>query len=311
MPNKLWVEVYRPDTIDGYVFQNETHKQRFTQYIADQSMPHVLFKGHRGTGKTTLARILKNELGVEDGDFKTINASTDNSVDVIRSTVLSFCQTMPLGDFKIILLDEADYLSKNAQAALRGMMEEYSDTVRFILTCNKPLKIIDELKSRCHEFEFKEFSRKEMKLHAFNILKKEGIKVPKEDIEILVNHVDTCYPDMRKLINTLEGNIVDGKLVDKIDNDPNAEVMIDMIEQLSEGKWLEVRANLVKNIDGDEWDEIYRFFYEHLDEVDGFDNITNWKRGILVIANHLRFHQQVADPEINFTACMIQLSDIV
>jgi replication factor C small subunit len=314
MPNRLWVETYRPESIDDYVFQNEAHKERILAFIEQKSIPHLLFKGHRGTGKTTLAFVLQKELGIVDGDFKVLNASDDNSVDTIRSSVKAFSSTMPLGDFKIVFLDEADYLTQNAQAALRRMMEEYSDTVRFILTCNKPHKIIDEIKSRCQEFEFKEFDKEEMAVHAFMILKKE--KVKNRSAEVIQEYVDEAYPDMRKLLQNLEGGIVDGQLQPSLSTDDNARVLGNIVEQLSAGKWLEVRANVVSSIEGGDWEEIYRFLYDNIDQIDGFNfevegEVNNWKQAIIIIANHLRFHQQVADPEINFSACMINLSNIV
>jgi replication factor C small subunit len=286
--------VYRPEKIADYVFQNESHKDRFTKFIAEQSIPHLLLKGHRGTGKTTLAFILKNELGVADGDFKVLNASDDNSVDTIRNSVKGFSQTMPLGDFKIVFLDEADYLTPNAQAALRRMMEEYADTVRFILTCNKPHKIIDELKSRCQEFLFNEFDKGEMAVHAFEILKKEGVK--NIEAEIIKAYVDESYPDMRKLLQNMEGNIIDGVLVESMDVDDTARLMVNVVEQLTKGKWLEVRENIIQNVEGGEWDDIYRFLYDNIDQVEGFDDIMNWKKAIIIIADHIRFNQQVADP---------------
>ena len=310
MPNKLWVESYRPQSIDDYVFQTDEHKTRFMEFIKKKSIPHLLFSGHRGTGKTTLALILKNELGIEDGDFKVLNASDDNSIDTIRGAVKSFAQTMPMGDFKIILLDEADYLSNNAQAALRGMMEEYSDTVRFILTCNKPHKVIPEIReSRCQEFVFKEFDRNAMAVHAITILRAEKVKI--RDAELIEMYVDEAYPDMRKLLQSLESNIIDGELQDPLENSAMGKVLVSIVEQLSKGKWLEVRENLVNEVEDSEWDDVYRFLYDNLDQIEGFDNTDNWKKGIVIIADHVRFHSQVADPEINFSACMIRLSGVL
>jgi DNA polymerase III delta prime subunit len=309
MPKKLWVEVYRPNTIEDYLFQSEDHKEKFEKFIKDKSIPHLLLKGHRGTGKTTMALILKNELGIKDTDFKVLNASDDNAVDIIRGDVKAFSSTMPVGDFKIVFLDEADYLTHNAQAALRGMMEKYSETVRFILTCNRPHKIINELKSRCQEFTFKEFNKQEMAIHVFHILKEEGVKNINADI--IKSCVVDCYPDMRKLLQTLETNVIDGVLHDPVDVGDNEKVFVGIIEQLNNGNWLDVREHIVKSIEDSEWDNIYRFLYDNLEQITGFDNIMNWKQGIVIIADHLRFHHQVADPEINFSACMLRLSDIV
>lgn len=309
MPNKLWVEQYRPKTIDDYVFQNESHKNKFKKYIEEQSIPNLLLKGYRGTGKTSLAFILKSELNVEDGDFKMLNASDDNSIQNIRNEIKSFMQTMPLGDFKIVFLDEADYLSIAAQAALRGMMESHTETVRFILTCNKPHKIIDELRSRCQEFTFDTFSKEEMAVYAYKIMKKEGVKV--RDAELIKSYVEDCYPDLRKLLQNLELNTVNGELQDPIEIDDMDKTLIDIVEQLNKGKWLEVRQSIVQNVEDHEWDEIYRFLYDNLEDIEGFNDTNNWKKGIIIIADHLRFHHQVADPEINFSSCMVKLSNII
>lgn len=312
MPKKLWVEKYRPNTLDGFLFQNKSHEDTFRNYIEEKSIPHLLLKGHRGTGKTTLAFILKNELEIPDVDFKIINASDDNSVDVVRNSVKGFAQTMPMGDFKIVFLDEADYLTHNAQAALRGMIEEFSDTVRFILTCNKPHKIIPELKSRCQEFMFNEFDKKGMAVHAYGILKKEGVKLHENNVDILTDYIEDSYPDMRKLLMNLEGNVREGILYDAFEASDKDKTLVAMVEQLNKGKWLEVREGIVQNVENDEWEEIYRFFYDNLDQIEGFDgNTKNWMKGILIIAEHLRFHGQVADPEINFSAFMIKLAGVV
>jgi len=308
MLKKLWVEEFRPNSIDDYVFQNETHKEQFTKYIKEQSIPHLLLKGHKGSGKTTMAFILQKALGIEDGDFKVINASDDNGVDVVRNSVKVFCQSMPLGDFKIVFLDEADFLTVEAQKALCRIMEQYSDSVRFILTCNRPHKILDEVKSRCTEFEFKSFDKKDMARHVFAILQSQNVKV--NGYDLLMKYVEESYPDMRKLINNLENNVFEGTLREANSVDDQTRVMVEIIEQLNKGKWLDVRASLVSNIVGDEWDEVYRFMYDNLDQITGFDDTLKWKQGIVIIADHLRFHAQVADPEINFSACMIRLSNI-
>ena len=309
MPNKLWVEKYRPSSIDTYVFQNERHRQKFTQYIEDGSIPHLLLEGDTGTGKTTLAFLLKNELGIDDTDFKVLNASDENSVDIIRNEIKAFAKTMPMGDFKIIFLDEADFLTRNAQGALRRLMEQYSDTFRFILTTNHPHKILDAIRSRCQEYKFEQFDKKEMAIHCYKILKQEGITVT--DAELIKQYVDECYPDMRKLLQSLETNCVDGELQDYIEVGDTTKTLVSIVEQLSKGKWLEVRASIIENIEEHEWDDIYRFLYENLDQVDGFDDILNWKQGIVIIADHLRFHGQVAEPEINFSSCMIRLSGVI
>jgi len=148
---ELWVEKYRPKTVSEYVFRDDHQRKQVESWIKEKTIPHLLFSGNAGIGKTTLAKVLFNELEINDLDILEINASRTNSVDDIRNTIINFVQMIPFGDFKIVLLDEADYLSPNAQAALRGVMEEYHTTSRFILTCNYPNRIIPALHSRCQD----------------------------------------------------------------------------------------------------------------------------------------------------------------
>ena len=312
MPKKLWVEAYRPDTLAGYVFQNENHKTLVEKWISEGIIPHLLLSGVRGTGKTTLALVLKNELGVDDGDFKVLNASDDNSIDTIRSKIKAFASTMPIGDFKIVFLDEADFLTANAQAALRGITEQYSDSCRFIFTCNHPHKISDAIKSRCVTLDFGEFDKGEMTVHAFQILKKEGISIKTDDdIELLKQYVDECHPDMRNLLQTLEANCVDGQLQDYIESSDMGARLVNIIQQLDGGDWMAVREGIIETVEDHEWEDIYRFLYDNLDQIDGFQqNSAAWKKAMVIIAQHLYKHTQMSDPEINFTSMMIQLSDL-
>jgi len=311
MPKQLWVEKWRPSTLDGYIFQNKAHEDQINKWITEQSIPNLLLSGHRGTGKTTLAHILKNQLNVADGDFKVLNASDENSVDTIRTKIKSFAQTMPIGDFKIVFLDEADYLSINAQAALRGMIEEFSDTVRFILTCNHPNKIIPELKSRCHELKFREFDKKEMLKAVVKILKAEGVRLKDSNVQILKDYADDAFPDMRKLLMTLQANVIDGILNEPFEVSDKISVLVDLTEELSKGNWLKARESIVQNIGDSDWEDIYKFMYNHLHEIEGFDNQDNWSKGILIIADALYKHSLVADPEINFSAFMIRMLGVI
>ena len=206
---ELWVEKYRPNTIDGYVFRDAHQKHQIEKWIKDGTIPHLLFSGSAGIGKTTLAKILFNQLEINYLDILEINASRENNVDTVRDKIINFIQMIPFGDFKVVLLDEADYLSPNAQAALRGVMEEYHHTSRFILTCNYPNRIIPALHSRCQGFHIEKVDITEFTARVATILVEENIDF---DLDTLDTFVKATYPDLRKCINTVQMNSMDGKL---------------------------------------------------------------------------------------------------
>ena len=207
---ELWVEKYRPKTVDGYVFRDEHQQAQVKKWIQEKTIPHLLFSGNAGIGKTTLAKLLFNELEINDLDILEINASRTNSVDDVRDKIVNFVQMIPFGEFKVVLLDEADYLSPNAQAALRGVMEEYHTTARFILTCNYPNRIIPALHSRCQGFHIAKIDQTEFTARVAEILITEGVT---PDLDILDTYVKATYPDLRKCINTVQMNVQDNSLL--------------------------------------------------------------------------------------------------
>lgn len=303
---QLWVEQYRPKDVDGYVFRDEAQREQVKQWIKAGSIPHLLFSGAAGIGKTTLAKILINALNIDAYDVLEINASRTNSVDDIRDSVVNFVSTMPFGQFKIVLLDEADYLSPNAQAALRGVMEEYSQTARFIMTCNYPHKIIPALHSRCQGFHIEKVDHTEFTARAATVLVTEGVDF---DIDTLDSYVKATYPDLRKCLNLLQMNTVDLKLKRPSETGTGtADYKLAMVDLFKAGKIREARTLLAAQARPEEMDEIFRWMYDNLDmwskTPEGQDE------AILVIRKGLVNHVSCADAEINLSATLVELSQI-
>jgi len=301
----LWVEKYRPKTLSEYVFRDDHQRKQVEQWVKEKTIPHLLFSGNAGIGKTTLAKVLFNELEVNDLDVLEINASRTNSVDDIRNTIINFVQMIPFGDFKIVLLDEADYLSPNAQAALRGVMEEYHTTSRFILTCNYPNRIIPALHSRCQGFHIERIDQTEFTTRVAKILMDEGVT---PDLDILDTYVKATYPDLRKCINTVQMNSQDGTLVAPAKSDKGeADYKLEMTELFKQGKITEARKLVCSQARPDEIEDIYKWLY---DNITLFGDEARQEKAILVVKQGLVDHTLVADPEINLAATMIKLQNI-
>jgi replication factor C small subunit len=300
---ELWVEKYRPKSVDGYVFRDAHQRKQVETWIKDKSIPHLLLSGSAGIGKTTLAKILIHELGIEDYDVLEINASRTNSVDDVRDKITNFVQMIPFGPFKVVLLDEADYLSPNAQAALRGVMEEYHATSRFILTCNYPNRIIPALHSRCQGFHVEKTDQTEFTARAATILVEENVEF---DLDTLDSYVKVTYPDLRKCIQLLQQNAQEGQLVPPNKGDAGAaDWKFDMAELFKAGKILEARKLLCGKLRAEEMEEVFVWLYNNLEI---FGSEENQYKAILIIKQGLVDHTLIVDPEINLSATLVRLA---
>jgi DNA polymerase III delta prime subunit len=275
------------------------------RWIKEGTIPHLLFSGNAGIGKTTLAKILLNELGVNDLDVLEINASRENDVDTVRTKIINFVQMIPFGAFKVVMLDEADYLSPNAQAALRGVMETYATTSRFILTCNYPNRIIPALHSRCQGFHVEKVDQLEVFKRVETILKAESIVY---DDETLANYVAATYPDLRKCINSVQMNSMDGKLHRPEKSDAGeADYKFEMVELFKAGKIADARKLVCSQARPEEMEDIYRWLY---DNITIFGDDAKQEKAILIIKQGLVDHTLVSDVEINLAATLIRLAHL-
>jgi len=301
---ELWTEKYRPHSVDEYVFTDQSQREQVKSWITDGAIPHLLFSGSPGVGKTTLARILINELEVDDFDVLEINASRENSVDTIRDKITSFVQTMPFGRFKVVLLDEADYISPNGQAALRGVMETYHASARFILTCNYPNRVIPALHSRCQGFHIEKVDVTEFTARVATVLVNESVDF---DLDVLDTFVKVAYPDLRRCLNLLQMNTLEGVLRSpRNDEDGHRDWKIDAVNLFKAGKIYEARRMLCAAARPEEMEEIFRWLYDNVDIWS--DDVHKQDEAIVVIRNGYVNIPLVADQEINLSATLIELA---
>jgi DNA polymerase III delta prime subunit len=300
MSHSLWVEKYRPADLTTYI-GNQHLKDKVSIYLESGDVPHILLYGRAGTGKTTLAKIIVKNI---DCDYLYINASDENKVDDVRNKIKTFASSVGFRDIKVVILDECDYLTPNAQAALRNLMETFSKHCRFILTCNYVERIIDPIQSRCQPYKIVPPSRKEVALHMKSILVTENVNFKLDDLALIVN---AGYPDIRRVINSAQRQVVDDELKIDVGSVIQNDYKVQLLDLLSSGaKFNDIRKLIADNSIGD-YAELYRLLY---DEVETYSN-GKVAECILAIAEGEFNDVNVVDKEICFMSTIIKLQRII
>jgi len=298
----LFVEKYRPVSLENYI-GNDHLKTKVSKYINTGDIPHLLLHGKAGTGKTTLAKLLVSNI---DCDQMYINASDTNSVDTVRNQIKVFASSVGFKDLKVIILDECDFLTPNAQAALRNLMETFSKHCRFILTCNYVERIIDPIQSRCQSYQIIPPSKKEVAIHTSQILNTEGVTYDNNDIVTMVN---SSYPDIRRIINSIQRNIVDDTLVVDTESMVKNDYKLQVLEILqTQNKKLAFKSlrQLLADSQIRDYADLFRLLYDEIDSY-GKGHIAEV---ILTIAKYELSDAQVVDKEINAMAMLIEILNI-
>ena len=298
--NSLWVESFRPDTLDGYV-GNEHIVEKVKVYLENGDVPHLLFYGSAGTGKTTLAKIIANNI---DADVMYINASDENNIETVRTKIKNFASTVGFRKWKICILDEADYMTPNGQAALRNLMETFSRTTRFILTCNYVEKIIDPIQSRCQTFAITPPSKKEVAKRIVDILTTLNIEYDNKDLVTIIN---SGYPDIRRVLNACQRQVIEGKLKIDAASLVQANYMTGVLDTLASEKPKKDAFKEIRQLIADSKVRDFTAFYRFL-----FDEIDNYAKGhiasvILILAESQYQDSFAIDKELHVMSMIVKL----
>lgn len=296
----LWTEIFRPDTLDGYI-GNEHITDKVKIWIENNDVPHTLFYGPAGTGKTTLAKIIAYSI---EADVLYLNCSDENSVDTVRDKIKRFASTVGFKRWKIVLCDEFDYMTPNGQAALRNLMETYSKTTRFILTCNYVEKIIDPIQSRCQTFAITPPNKSDVAKRLVAVLNEKGVEYDIKDVAAIIN---ASYPDIRRALNAAQASVVNGKLqLDKA-SAIQANYMTELLEVLKTSKDKKAAFTKIRQIIADskvrDFTALYTFLYDNLDDF-AHGHVAPC---ILIIAEAQYKDASVVDKEINIMAMFVNI----
>ena len=300
LSHSLWVEKYRPTDLSTYI-GNEHLREKVGVYLESGDVPHLLLYGRAGTGKTTLAKIITKNI---DCDYLYVNASDENKIDDVRNKIKTFAASVGFKDLKVVILDECDYLTPNAQAALRNLMETFSKHCRFILTCNYVERIIDPIQSRCQPYKIVPPSRKDVAKQMVHILNEEGATFDLDDVALIVN---AGYPDIRRVINSAQRQVVDGKLKVDVNSVIQIDYKIKLLENLTPNSKITGIRQLLADNSVTDYSELYRLLY---DEIDTYSHGKD-AECILAIAEGQYQDVQVVDKEINFMSTIVKLLRII
>lgn len=306
---QAWADEYRSNTIDEYVFTNDKQRELITHWIKQGSIPHCLFSGGSGTGKSTLAKLLIKELKVDEYDVLEANGSKDARKIEWIDTLINFCSTMPFGNFKVVFIDEADYMNiHSVQPALRNLMDDYGKTVRFILTCNYPNKIMPALHSRCEQgrMHIEKLDKTEFMARVATVLVTEKVEF---NLDTLDSFVEAKYPDLRKCLHMVQANSTTGKLVVPVENDQGGkDWILDAVSLFKNGNFNEARKIMCSQATPEDMDGMYTWMYNNLDLWS--DTPEGQDKAIIIIRNAIVNSALVADQEINLSACFAELGQI-
>jgi len=305
MIKQMWVEKYRPKWLKDYVFHDEHQRKQIERLVRDKDIPHLMLTGTAGSGKTSLARILINEIGIDEMDVLEENASEKTGVDFIRDEIIPFTEGYPLGLFRVVHLEEFDYLSPNAQGMLRAVLEEHASTCRFICTCNYENKIIVPIRSRFQQFRFRAPSEDDVVVKMVEILDAEKVSF---DDEHLVAYIKQAYPDIRKIIQHLQENSIDGKLLSTREATVGGDYKFKLLDLLASMDIRGIRKLIVDHVSQEELENVYDFLYHNLRLIPACKADEVFEKGLLVIAEGIDRHGRSALPHLTFEATCIKLA---